>query len=349
MRVEQLLAASALRLPEKTALVTDRRRFSFAELDAMAGGLAGALAHQGVAHGDRVIAFLDGLWQPVVALFGVPRTGAVLVPVAPTDGASGLAAAIHDHAATAIITEARLAATAAKAMSGETPVRVVVLCGGGAGSPEAGCLGFEHAIARAPALAADASRSALDPAVILPRSRQRDTWLSHRNLAAAATALSLDLKTGENDVILAALPVSSLDGVSAVLAAVEAGATLILERASALPETILRRAATEAATVAAITPALASAVARANHLPKFPRLRAVMIAAGPALDDLDGLRHLFPKARMISEGAEATADKFPLDNASDWHGARHLTAAGRFGSSGLSPSRARNGMVAPAQ
>ena len=55
MLVQEFLANSARRLPDKTALVCGDRRWTYADLDAMANRLANALTNLGLDRGDRVV------------------------------------------------------------------------------------------------------------------------------------------------------------------------------------------------------------------------------------------------------------------------------------------------------
>ncbi len=66
---------------EKTAIAYGERRFSYSELGAEATRLANALRSSGVQPGDRVAYMLPNIPEMLVANFGVPLAGAVLVAV----------------------------------------------------------------------------------------------------------------------------------------------------------------------------------------------------------------------------------------------------------------------------
>lgn len=67
--------------PDAEALVEGSVRHSYAELDALVDRLAASLSERGVRQGDRVAVFLGNCWEAVVAVLGIARLGAVLVPV----------------------------------------------------------------------------------------------------------------------------------------------------------------------------------------------------------------------------------------------------------------------------
>lgn len=77
------LEASALRLPDKIALVAGSDRVSYAELDARANALANALVERGVARGDRVLVFAENSATAVVAFWSALKANAVVSMVNP--------------------------------------------------------------------------------------------------------------------------------------------------------------------------------------------------------------------------------------------------------------------------
>jgi acyl-CoA synthetase (AMP-forming)/AMP-acid ligase II len=76
-----VLDRMALDLADHEALVTDQRRFSFAELRDEVRRTAAAIAGCGVAPGDRVALWSPNTWHWVVACLAVHYAGAVLVPI----------------------------------------------------------------------------------------------------------------------------------------------------------------------------------------------------------------------------------------------------------------------------
>jgi fatty-acyl-CoA synthase len=75
------LERSAQVYPEKTAIVYGDRRISYAEFGAAATRLAHALRASGVKPGDRVAYLLPNIPELLIAHFGVPLAGAVLVTI----------------------------------------------------------------------------------------------------------------------------------------------------------------------------------------------------------------------------------------------------------------------------
>jgi long-chain acyl-CoA synthetase len=77
----QVLPAAAARYGDKTALITDEKRFSFRELDQLSNALAISLTKLGVAPGDRVTLYATNSWEWLVSYYGVLKTGGVINPI----------------------------------------------------------------------------------------------------------------------------------------------------------------------------------------------------------------------------------------------------------------------------
>ena len=83
MTLARLLPETARRVPDRPALVHERERITYAELDERAARAAGALRAHGVGPGDRVALVLPNRPESVAAYHGVLRLGATVVPLNP--------------------------------------------------------------------------------------------------------------------------------------------------------------------------------------------------------------------------------------------------------------------------
>jgi fatty-acyl-CoA synthase len=109
------LAVSALRYPDRPALVFFEAVLTYAELLAQAEALAAKLHALGVQKGDRVLLVMQNCPQLVVAHFAVLRANAVVVPVNPMNKREELKHYISDAGAKVALTTADLAAELAAA------------------------------------------------------------------------------------------------------------------------------------------------------------------------------------------------------------------------------------------
>ena len=110
--------------PERTAVVFEGRRVSFAELDAMADAWATVLHPHVRRPGDRVAVALGNGVDVLAAWHGVARLGALVVPVNTRLTASEAAYLVSDSGARALVHDGSPASLAAADTSGVTPVGV---------------------------------------------------------------------------------------------------------------------------------------------------------------------------------------------------------------------------------
>ena len=111
----QNLAISALRYPDKPAIVFFGTVMTWAQLKAAAERLAAYLQSLGVQKGARVVLNMQNSPQLVVAHFAILRADAVVVPVNPMNRAEELKHYITDPDAKVAITTADLAGELARA------------------------------------------------------------------------------------------------------------------------------------------------------------------------------------------------------------------------------------------
>jgi len=109
------LAVSALRFPDKAALVFFGQVFTYAQVLEKAEKLAATLQAMGVRKGDRVVLDMQNCPQWVIANFAILRADAVVVPVNPMNRAEELKHYITDPDARVAIIAADLAAELARA------------------------------------------------------------------------------------------------------------------------------------------------------------------------------------------------------------------------------------------
>ena len=115
--VGDLLRRTALRYPNKLAVVGGEYRMTYAEFDASVNRCARALADRGLGKGDRLALLSHNCWQYAVLAFATARLGVVLVPVNFMLGADEIAYILTHSEAADMVTEDALAPTAEKALA----------------------------------------------------------------------------------------------------------------------------------------------------------------------------------------------------------------------------------------
>jgi fatty-acyl-CoA synthase len=109
------LEVSAARYPTRAAYRFFGRPLTYLDLKRQAEAVAGWLQAQGVGKGDRVIVFLQNCPQYSIAVHGILRADAVVVPVNPMNKADEFGHYITDSGARVVITSVDLAGIVAEA------------------------------------------------------------------------------------------------------------------------------------------------------------------------------------------------------------------------------------------
>lgn len=304
MRVEQFLADSTARHPQKIALIAGGKRLTYAELDALSTRLAATLAANGVARGDRVLVFLENSWEAAVSIFAALKAGAVFSPINASTKADKLAYVAQNCRAKAIITQAKLAPVVAEALKDTPSVGLTLVSGDRAALPQA--LDFTEAL-EGSATPVVHHGIDVDLAMLIYTSgstgRPKGVMMNHRNIEAAATSITTYVENRDDDVILCVLPLAFDYGLYQLLMAIKTGATLVLEKSFAFPAAIFEIMRAEQVTGLPLVPTMAAMILQMKDLApgSFPALRYITnTAAALPPAHIARLRELFPGVRLYS-------------------------------------------------
>lgn len=307
MRVEDHLAASARRHPDKTALVVGADRVAYASLEDDAARLAGSLRAAGVARGDRVVIFADNCREAVVGLYAAMRAGAVFSILNPSTKADKLGFVLRDCEPAAILAQARLAPVLAAALDtldagADRPALFLV----GESDALESALPYATAIA-GPRIADGPAGIDLDLAMLVYTSGStgvpKGVMMTHQNVVAAATAITTYLESAPDDIVLCALPISFDYGLYQVLMTMMVGGTLVLEKSFAFPQAVLQRIREERVTGFPLVPTMAALLLQMRELQpgSLPSLRYVSnTAAALPPAHIARLQELLPGTRIYS-------------------------------------------------
>jgi amino acid adenylation domain-containing protein len=305
LRIERYLGLSAAAQPGKTALITDRRRLRYEELDDLSDRLATALAMNGVRRDDRVVIFMDNCWEAAVSVFAVLKAGAVFCLVNASTKTDKLAYIIADCEPAAVLTQARLMPVVSGALAGRDGVFVACAHGPDEATP-AGATSLTECLAAA---ARPPARGGIDfdLAMLVYTSgstgRPKGVMMSHGNCDAAASSITSYLRNTPDEIILNVLPLAFDYGLYQLLMAIRLGATLVLEKSFAFPQAIFERIREERVTGLPLVPTMAAMILQMRGLePGFlPSLRYISnTAAALPVAHIERLRALFPGVRLYS-------------------------------------------------
>ena len=309
-QLQDYLALSAQRFPDKIALVCGARRVSYREIEESSNALAGGLAARGVVRGDRVIIFADNTVETVVAFWAALKANAVAVLVNPLTKADRLRYLLADCRPTALITDGHLEGVW-KGVAGAPHLKALVVSGRVNPVLRAGLstlVAFDELLAEGVAQPAPPSLNIdIDLASIVYTSGStgdpKGVMLTHRNMLTAATSISSYLGILEDDVILNTLPLAFDYGLYQMIMAFRQGARLVLERSFTYIAEVLKVASAERITGLPGVPTIFAILAEMKSLDKFDLSSVRFVtntAAALSLKHIDFLKQAFPCARIYS-------------------------------------------------
>ena len=303
------LELSAERLPDKTALVCEEGRYTYARLEEMANKLANALLKRGVQKGDRVAVFLDNSPEAVISIFATLKAGAAFVAINPQTKPRKLCFILNNCRARAVVTHPRFRAQI-RAIGSQVPsTQFVVLCGDAtkALAEAAAYVPFDEIMATMPPTPPDADTIDVDLSSIIYTSGTtgfpKGACFNHRAMVSICGTVTHYLENIESDVILNVLPLSHGYGLYQALMTPYMGATLALEKSFAFPQKILQAFERERATGFAGVPTIYAIMLQQKDIKKrdFSSVRYLTNAAA-ALPPrhIAELSEVFPNAKIFS-------------------------------------------------
>lgn len=301
--LQDILLAAAARYPERTALVAGDTRLSYLEVTDYACRLAHVLCSRGLGRGDRVAIFMENGWRSAACYFGVLLAGGVFVPVSAQTKREKLGFILRDAGARVLLSEAQLAGVFAP-VSEQLPA-LRVLCAPEAKALPAGEEDLDEALAGFPATAPPQFANTQDLAALLYTSGTtgdpKGVMHTHQSLLFVLDSIYEYLGLTAEDRLFSALPLNFGYGLFQWLAAVRAGAMLVLERSFTYPALVFNRMRDEDITCFASVPTI-YAMLLAHHAKQalhFPSVR-LLTNAGAALpaEFISGLRQIFPNAGL---------------------------------------------------
>jgi acyl-CoA ligase (AMP-forming) (exosortase A-associated) len=298
----ELIAVSAGRWPDSTAVVAGAASCDYATLARDVQRFAAGVMDLGLKRGERIALYLEKRIETVVATFGASAAGCVFVPVNPLLKPDQVAYILRDCNVRVLVTSPERLGLLVDALTGCPDLRHVVLTASAVpqitiGATLHGWRDMECSDR------ADRHRAIdTDMAAILYTSgstgKPKGVVLSHRNMVAGAKSVASYLGNTRDDALLAALPLSFDAGFSQLTTAFHAGARVALLN-YLLPRDVLTAMVREAITGITAVPPLYIQLSQlswpesiGDHLRYFANTGGRM-----PLDTLTQLRRKVPRAR----------------------------------------------------
>jgi long-chain acyl-CoA synthetase len=232
MDLGQMLAQTAQRSPDKTAIIFRDQRTSYKEFDGRANQVANALVALGVDPGDRVALYIHNIPLFMEAYYGILKAGASVVPMNVLYKAGEVEYILKDSGAKVIMTFGPFTGVAMQAADGAPDLRHVVVA---APQPIPGTVSWAETIGKASTTPPNAGVHPEQVAVICYTSgttgRPKGAMLSHRNLLANVEQFMAirDVAMVPDDVVWLALPLFHIYAMNVAMnQAVMCGASMAL-------------------------------------------------------------------------------------------------------------------------
>jgi long-chain acyl-CoA synthetase len=311
MQVESFLELSAARFPQKTALVCNRNKFTYGELETKANRLACSLIAGGMQRGDRVAIYLENSAEAVIAIFAILKAGGVFLVVNPTTKADKVSYILNNCRAAGLITDRTKLGTLSAAVAAAPHLQSIWVAGG---LPLAESATTKRQFDLTAALenvdlSADPPNKKcidIDLAALIYTSgstgRPKGVMLTHLNIVSAATSITTYLENGPADIILSVLPLSFDYGLYQVLMAFKVGGTVVLERSFTYPYRIIELLNEEHITAFPIVPTISAVLLQLDlSARRFPALRYITnTAAALPTGHICQLRDIFSNVKIFS-------------------------------------------------
>ena len=308
--LQDYLAGSAARLPDKVAVVAQGQRFTYAEIDARANALANTLRARGVTRGDRVMIYADNTIETVVSFWAALKADGVATIINPLTKGDKLDYLLNDCRPAAFISDQHIA-NVFRGPVVRSPHPKAIIVSGDANAATAlddpRAITFEAALQGERSAPPPGRNIDVDLAAIVYTSgstgEPKGVMLTHRNMLTAATSITTYLENREDDVILGVLPLAFDYGLYQMIMSFRMGARLVLERSFTFPGQVLSVMVQEKVTGFPGVPTIFATIAGLKSIRQYD-LSAIRYvtntAAALPVKHILMLRDLFPQAKIFS-------------------------------------------------
>jgi acyl-CoA ligase (AMP-forming) (exosortase A-associated) len=229
-QLHQIVADSARRRASSPALTFKETTLTYGELWEDVASFASGLGRIGIERSERIGVYLDKRIETVVSIFGTSAAGGVFVPINPVLKAKQVAYILNDCSVRVLVTTPERLEVLRDELADTAVEHVVVLGATPESVPGVELHAWDAFGAAGPIPEPDVID--VDMAAILYTSgstgKPKGVVLSHRNVLTGGASVSQYLGNHEDDVILAALPLSFDAGFSQLTTAFTVGAHVVL-------------------------------------------------------------------------------------------------------------------------
>jgi long-chain acyl-CoA synthetase len=252
--IHHFLEQSAQRFPDKTALIHEDVRATYAQINSGANQLAHWLKNQGITKSDRVALVLDNCLEYVVSYYGVLKAGAVVAPLSSDLKPDGLKPLLGEMDPKVVISSSRFERLLKAADLTAFNIQSLILREAKLkwSSLPFSVFSWEDLVQNEDSLNPDVPihESALASIIYTSGSTgiPKGVMLSHRNVVSNVHSICHYLCLSDNDIQMVVLPFFYVMGKSLLNTHVSVGGTVVINNKFAYPASVIKQMADEKAT-----------------------------------------------------------------------------------------------------
>ena len=297
------LEKSAIRYPDKIAVITEGESFTCQQFFYSAIKLSNALIDNGLKRGDRCVIYMDNTFPCVISIYATLLAGGVFVMVNPQTKKDKLRFVLNDCAARILISDSHLYNNFSNITQDVESLVSVISSGNMESVDDPAVMAFDDVINNAPDAVPKINTIANDLAALIYTSgstgNPKGVMHTHLSMGFALNSLIEYLRLDQDDRILLVLPLAFDYGLYQLLMSVQLGATLILERSFTFPAQIFNRMEQTSVTVFPAVPTIFSMMLSMHkrtpiRFPTVTRITNTAAALPPGY--IKTLKEIFPSA-----------------------------------------------------
>jgi len=234
----RMVGVVARRYGQKTALISNQRRLSYADLNEASNRLASALLKLGVGKGDRVAMLLGNSPEFAISFFGIIKTGAVAVLLDPKYKLGELTSLLAHSQPKVLLTESLTLEPLIPALPRFKCIQQVIDL---SGQPKGQFLSYDELLASGSAAKTKSEPGPDDLAIIAytsgPSFDPHGIMLTHQNIVTETEISAEGFALTDKDIVpLFALPLHHAVGLTiVVLTTIYHGGTIVMLPGLSLP------------------------------------------------------------------------------------------------------------------
>lgn len=254
--VHEFLEHSAAHFPDKTALIFQKQRLTYREINDRANAVAGNLVELGIKTGDRVLLLLENSPEYVISYYGILKAGAAAVPVNTDIRAAGLDWLFKDTGARILISSSGFYRILNDCIFQNTSIKDIIIFNPKSGQKDFGVPAttwtWTNIIQCPKTSQPDVSLDKNSLASIIYTSgstgKPKGVMLSHQNIISNTHAICQSLELSDADIQMVVLPFFYVMGKSLLNSHFAVGGTLVINNTFLYPATVLNQMVEEKVT-----------------------------------------------------------------------------------------------------